>query len=210
MEELLGLLFWGFIMFASISSKKKKAQQKAQKKAAAKRKEAPAPWEGASSPAQPARQATAPQPVQKTGTEWDKLLQNATGDVADVIRSAVQAASQGKKTPARPAPQQTIMPMTQTTPASPFGSITPLAPSVHTHVDPDCETHDAPGSLGVTSMEGKDMCHEDQFDVRSEMPVITERPGLQLDLSGKALTQAFIMQEVLTRPCDRRPRGCAR
>ncbi|MBR4081984.1 MAG: hypothetical protein IKK21_09400 [Clostridia bacterium] len=210
MEELLGLLFWGFIMFASIASKKKKAQQKAQKKATAKRKEPPAPWEGASSPAQPVRQTTASKPVQKTGTEWDKLLQNATGDVADVIRSAVQAASQGKKTPARPAPQQTIMPMTQTMPASPLGERAPIAPTVHTHLDPNCDTHNVPGSLGAVSDEGFDPCHEEQFSERRASVTVTERPGLQLDLSGKALTQAFIMQEVLTRPCDRRPRGCAR
>lgn len=81
-------------------------------------------------------------------------------------------------------------------------------PTVHTHFDPDCDTHDAPtsGSLGVRSSEGKDPCHDAQLPqsrVRLPEPA-AEQPGLTLDWSGDAMVRAFVMQEVLTRPSDRR------
>lgn len=188
-EDLFGLLVWILIIVSAISRNKKKKAQKAAPKQA---KQPAAPWEQA-----------APAPAKTSGGEWEHVLQNATGDVADVIRSAVQSAQQKQSAPA---PRQMAMPL----PSAPLGGLTPLTPTVHTHLDPDCETHDAPGSLGTISFEGKDPCHEEQFTPLGESPVYVERPGLQLDLSGHALTQAFIMQEVLTRPCDRRPRGCAR
>ena len=104
--------------------------------------------------------------------------------------------------PAAPAPRQVSMasmlpPVQQST-----------APKVHAHLQPDCVTHDAPdmGSLGVTSTEGKDPCHEEQLSqMRSTMPApAAEQSSLQLDWSGEAMVKAFVMQEVLTRPCQRR------
>ena len=94
--------------------------------------------------------------------------------------------------------------------AAPIPAAKPVTaqPIVHPHLVPDCETHDAPtmGSLGVVSTEGKDPCHEDQLSkTRTMMPPIPEaQPALVLDWSGESMVKAFVMQEVLTRPCDRR------
>ena len=80
-----------------------------------------------------------------------------------------------------------------------------LAPTVHPHIQPDCDTHDVPGSLGVTSMEGKDPCHEDELTLeRTVAAPAKPEGGLQLEWSGENMVKAFIMQEVLTRPAQRR------
>ncbi len=82
-----------------------------------------------------------------------------------------------------------------------------IAPTVHTHVRPDCDVHDVPGSLGVTSTEGKDPCHEEQLtSVRTFMEPAQEQSGLSLEWTGENLVKAFVMQEVLTRPCQRHAR----
>ena len=82
-----------------------------------------------------------------------------------------------------------------------------ITPTVHTHYQPDCDVHDAPGSLGLASDEGKDPCHESQLThAHSEDDVAPAESGLTLDWSGEGLVKAFVMQEVLTRPCDRRAR----
>lgn len=78
-------------------------------------------------------------------------------------------------------------------------------PTVHAHLDPDCETHDAPGSLGVASSEGKDPCHEEQLTGMRNMHDEPEAaPALTLEWTGDSLVKSFIMQEVLTRPAQRR------
>ncbi len=82
-----------------------------------------------------------------------------------------------------------------------------IVPSVHAHVEPDCDTHDAPGSLGETSSEGKDPCHEEQLThVRTIEEPAPEQGGLAFNWSGENMVKAVIMQEVLTRPCQRRAR----
>ena len=84
-----------------------------------------------------------------------------------------------------------------------------IAPTVHTHVQPDCDTHDAPnGSLGVTTSEGKDPCHEPQLThARSVLEHDTAvEGGLTFDWSGQNMVKAFVMQEILTRPCQRQAR----
>ena len=82
-----------------------------------------------------------------------------------------------------------------------------IAPTVHTHVQPDCDTHDKPGSLGVASLEGKDPCHEDQLThPRSMAEPVAEEGGLTFDWSGQNMVKAFVMQEILTRPCQRQAR----
>ncbi len=82
-----------------------------------------------------------------------------------------------------------------------------IAPTVHTHVQRDCNTHDKPGSLGVTSMEGKDPCHEDQLTLeRTFAEPAPVEGGLTFDWSGENMVKAFVMQEVLTRPAQRRAR----
>lgn len=84
-----------------------------------------------------------------------------------------------------------------------------IEPTVHTHMQPDCETHDAPsGSLGVKSPEGKDPCHEPQLTHARfvQEPEAEAEGGLTFDWSGENMVKAFIMQEILTRPCQRQAR----
>lgn len=85
-----------------------------------------------------------------------------------------------------------------------------ITPTVHAHVEPDCEEHDAPtsGSLNFVSTEGKDPCHADELTLvrQPEEAPAPERPGLTLDWSGESLMKAFVMQEVLQRPGTRKRR----
>lgn len=65
------------------------------------------------------------------------------------------------------------------------------------------------GSMNAKTGEGEDPCHENQLASAAPQiaPVPTERPGLTLNFSGNEMVRAVIMQEVLTRPCDRRRRA---
>ena len=108
-----------------------------------------------------------------------------------------RAASSVKSQPAQPP----VLPTVQAAevPAQNF------APTVHPHLEPDCETHDAPGSLGVTSMEGKDPCHEEQLtNSRTNSESSSAHSGMTFDWSGESMVKAFVMQEVLNRPVARR------
>ena len=94
-------------------------------------------------------------------------------------------------------------------PAISFGDVPGqvIAPTVHPHVEPDCDTHDMPGSLGVTSEEGKDPCHDEQLiHTRQALEVPAEETAQPFPWSGENMMKAVIMQEVLTRPCQRRAR----
>ena len=111
--------------------------------------------------------------------------------------------------PAAPASMVTMLPQVQpavrptVVPAATAG----IAPTVHTHLAPDCDVHDASGSLNYISSEGKDPCHEAQLSIRT--PLTQEEapaPALRLEWTGEALVNAFVMQEILTRPAQRRAR----
>ena len=140
---------------------------------------------------------------------WEEALKNVPGQSGQVIRQMTQA-PRPAPAKAKPAPVQMSMPLPSTA-DMPAGTFAPLAPTVHTHLEPACETHDAPGSLGYVSTEGVDVCHEEQFEPRAEItPIHVEQPGIRLNLDSGSLVQAFVLQEVLTRPCDRQRRGYAR
>lgn len=81
-----------------------------------------------------------------------------------------------------------------------------IAPRVH--VTPHLPDMFA-GSMNAVTGEGEDPCHEEQLSpgAAQTMPVMTERPGLALNFSGSEMVRAVIMQEVLTRPCNRRRRA---
>ena len=126
---------------------------------------------------------------------------------------AHRAASQARTATAEPAPVPQA-----SVPAMSFGDmpgqvaapvIKParaFAPTVHSHIEPDCNTHDIPGSLGVTSMEGKDPCHEDELTLeRTSTEPVQAEGGMTFDWSGQNMVKAFVMQEVLTRPVNRAP-----
>ncbi|MBE5810732.1 MAG: hypothetical protein E7318_07355 [Clostridiales bacterium] len=104
--------------------------------------------------------------------------------------------------PWQPAQPTVLPPTTITDIPSPV-----IVPTVHPHFEPDCDTHDTPGSLGVTSTEGKDPCHEEQLThTRTTDDPIQDAPGMTFDWSGENMVKAFVMQEVLTRPCQRQAR----
>lgn len=64
------------------------------------------------------------------------------------------------------------------------------------------------GSMGVDSHEGIHPCDEHEDDLLTSdkplIPMTVEKPGIQLDWTGENMVKAFIMQEVLTRPAQRR------
>ena len=101
--------------------------------------------------------------------------------------------------------QTTAMPVQPPKPAPAVA-----APRVHTHLAPDCDRDDPSGSMDFISTEGVDPCHDDDLPGRQTprpaVPVLREQPGLTLEWTGDALVKSVIMQEVLTRPCQRRRR----
>lgn len=86
----------------------------------------------------------------------------------------------------------------------------PAAPKVHPHLAPDCDIDEPSGSMAFTSTEGSDPCHDDALPdrrvSRPSFPVQQEQPGLALEWNSDALVRSVIMQEVLTRPCQRKRR----
>lgn len=101
----------------------------------------------------------------------------------------------------------------------------PMGEKTHEGIHP-CDEHDttplvqqpvdyqpvpAVGSLGEDTHEGAHLCDvhnaaplTDPAPVAPAMPMPEEQPGLQLDWTGDNMVKAFIMQEVLTRPCQRK------
>ena len=86
----------------------------------------------------------------------------------------------------------------------------PIEPRVHTHLAMDCDLDDPSGSMEFTSTEGIDPCHDDDLPSRNVprpiLPDMQEQPGLALEWNSDALVRSVIMQEVLTRPCQRKRR----
>ena len=129
----------------------------------------------------------------------------ARKDAGDIHWPAAPSrpAPAAKKEPHPYAPAQDMMPPQSV--ADIPGRV--IVPTVHAHVQPDCDTHDAPGSLGVTSLEGKDPCHEEELTLeRTFTEPVQAEGGLTFDWSGENMVKAFVMQEVLTRPAQRRAR----
>ncbi len=133
------------------------------------------------------------------------------GSIASSKKKQARKAANHPYQPAKPqparAPQQAGSPAH---PAMDTVAHREIAPTVHAHVEPDCDIHDAPGSLGVTSGEGQDPCHAEQMThVRAPAAAVSPAPeggGFQFDWSGDSMVKAIVMQEVLTRPCQRRRR----
>lgn len=141
--------------------------------------------------------------VAKSAKNQQKTQQHPYQQGMNSVRPPVAQPAPAAR-PAAPASMASMLPPRQEGPQQ------PAAPRVHPHIDPDCDTHDAPamGSLGVTSLEGKDPCHEEQLPRQRAALASPEAPrsGISLDWNSDALVKAFVMQEVLTRPCERRRR----
>ena len=110
------------------------------------------------------------------------------------------------KQPAPTQPQQIRMELE----AAPAPQSMPAAPRVHTHLSPDCDEDEPSGSMDFASTEGLDPCHDEELPdrraPRPSFPAMQEQPGLALEWNGDALVRSVIMQEVLTRPCQRKRR----
>ena len=89
-------------------------------------------------------------------------------------------------------------------------SMLPPKPMHHT---PEGESHPTAPVARMRSLEGRDPCHEAQLqpaarpaDVSPLLTVEEEAPVITMDFTKDALLRAVVMQEVLTRPCERRNR----
>lgn len=136
---------------------------------------------------------------------------NDAFDLAEALASTVKAQQKQAVQPVQPVQRESVpAPNLQREPLVAQPLVQEIAqPQVHTHLAAECEEHDMPGSLGEGSMEGRDLCHEEQLlPPRTPRPAapaaVEEAPGLQLDWSGENMVKAFVMQEVLTRPGQRR------
>lgn len=102
--------------------------------------------------------------------------------------------------PARPAeaPQPDLIQLASAAPQRPA-----MAPRLQ--VTPRTEDLFA-GSMNAETHEGEDPCHQAQLRDAPPLlaPMPEEKPGLRLSFSGDSLVQAFVMQEILQRPCQRR------
>ena len=117
-----------------------------------------------------------------------------------------------QRTESKPAPKPVPRPAEMLPPLRQEPAREAVAPRVHVHPAPACPVDDDTGSLHYHSTEGVDPCHEEQLPSmhapRPEpvTPPVTEKPRLALEWTGESMVKAFIMQEVLTRPCERRGR----
>ena len=64
------------------------------------------------------------------------------------------------------------------------------------------------GSLNISTEEGIDICHEEQADQMTaleveELPSDEGAGGMRFNWEGNEVMKAFVMQEILRRPCER-------
>lgn len=130
---------------------------------------------------------------------------------AEEARRMPTAKAQQPKQPA-PKPQPTpTVPTPAPMPAHAHTTVHATQPKVHEHLAAECDRDaELQGSMGYASPEGRDKCHEDELfpahENRPELPHEEAQSGVKLDFSPNAMVQAMVMQEVLTRPCERRKR----
>lgn len=125
------------------------------------------------------------------------------------IQTAVPKMEAVPKDTQKPAPAAEESMLPPETPAAPAVR-QEIAPRVETRVRVSSHMEDYEGSLHAESTEGIDPCHEEQLSERPAprlAPMPVETPGIRLDWTGENMVKAFIMQEVLQRPCDRRKRA---
>lgn len=114
------------------------------------------------------------------------------------------------QSPKQPKPQPTAPTSAQTITHA-HTTVHAAKPKVHEHLAAECDRDaELQGSMGYDSPEGRDDCHADELrpvhENRPEGAQEAAQSGLKLDFSPNAMVQAMVMQEVLTRPCERRKR----
>lgn len=125
---------------------------------------------------------------------------------AEAARRMPTAKAQQPKVQSQP-----IVPTPAPMPAHAHTTVHAAKPKVHEHLAAECDLDaELQGSIGYDSPEGRDKCHEAELfpahEKRPEAPHEEVHSGLKLDFSPNAMVQAMVMQEVLTRPCERRKR----
>ena len=177
MEDLLGFLFIILAIVSSISKNKKKKQQ------AQARKQVRQELAGKN-------QNRAPYSMEALQAWFEEETEEKTAE---------QAAA-----PAAEITHEGIHPC-DTHPSQP---VTVAQPRIQARVQVTEKPQVVLGSMGVDSHEGIHPCDEHEEELSSgDAPLIAvpvEKPGIQLDWNGDSLVKAFVMQEVLTRPCQRR------
>lgn len=178
MDDLLGFVIVILGIVSAISKNKKKKQRAAgrttAKQAAAAKKQRQWPE------------------LEKSLREWfeepakpEAAVPASTGSIKEITHEGVHPCDEHTS-----APKQVVQPRIQTRvqvtekPQVVLGS---MQQDTHEGLHP-CDEHDA------VSMQ----------DVKPLIPMDGEKPGLQLDWTGENLVKAFIMQEVLMRPGQRR------
>lgn len=130
---------------------------------------------------------------------------------AEEARRMPTAKAQQPKQSAQKTRTQPPKPSTAPTPAHAHMTVHAAQPKVHEHLAAECDRDaELKGSMAYDSPEGRDKCHADELfpahENRPELPHEEVHAGLKLDFSPNAMVQAMVMQEVLTRPCERRKR----
>ena len=105
---------------------------------------------------------------------------------AEEARRMPTAKAQQPKQSAPKVHSQSIVPTPAPMPAHAHTTVHAAKPKVHEHLAAECDL--------------------DAELQRPEPPHEEVRSGLKLDFSPNAMVQAMVMQEVLTRPCERRKR----
>lgn len=141
----------------------------------------------------------------KKAQAQSQQIQNAVPKTKAVPQEMKTVPMEAKK--AAPAAEESMLP--PETPAAPAVR-QEIAPRVETRVRVSPHMEEYEGSLHAESTEGIDPCHEEQLSERPVpqlAPVPVETPGIRLEWTGENMVRAFIMQEVLQRPCERRRRA---
>ena len=150
--------------------------------------------------------------------------------VSSFVKKAKQqqkaAEEQKKKQPAKPIPGQMTMEQLFTAPkVEKYPDPVRFSGSIPEGTDP-CHESDLggpdrmksslyggslgtyTGSLGTSTYEGIDPCHDDQAAAMtsleiSDLPDEDAKPGLKFSWEGNEVLKAVVMQEILKRPCAR-------
>lgn len=177
-EDLLGFLFVIIAIVSSIKKNQKKKQQ-------------------AKGPGATRQQSTA-----KKARKWPELEKSLREWLEEETKA--QPAGAGLGGSIKETTHEGLHPCDE----HPAGPKQIVQPRVQTRVQVTEKPLVVAGSMQADTHEGLHPCDEHDASplrtVSQQMTGNDDEPGLQLDWTGENMVKAFIMQEVLTRPCQRR------